>query len=236
MAMSLRWQRRADERDQRHAHDRRAARAADHLHGGDADRCGRRSTSSCPIRTPAVAPANAQSDQIVLEVMPDGTYAINTRAGDEGRTSPTRLKEIYDPRPEKIIFVKGDPKVKYERRDLRDGRRARCGREGHRRSAEGHAGADCSRQAGISEAASVGRCGGRTLRVVRRILSFTSAMSPLAERQHDAARRGAIDRRTALRIGTADPRGREDGWCRGLVAAARAHHRPADHPRSSSRA
>ena len=24
-----------------------------------------------------------------------------------------RLKEIYDPRPEKIIFVKGDPKVKY---------------------------------------------------------------------------------------------------------------------------
>jgi len=25
----------------------------------------------------------------------------------------SRLKEIYDGRPEKIIFVKGDPKVKY---------------------------------------------------------------------------------------------------------------------------
>ena len=24
-----------------------------------------------------------------------------------------RLKEIYDPRPDKIIFVKGDPAVKY---------------------------------------------------------------------------------------------------------------------------
>ena len=31
------WWRRADERDQRHADDRRAARAADHLHGGDPD-------------------------------------------------------------------------------------------------------------------------------------------------------------------------------------------------------
>jgi biopolymer transport protein ExbD len=28
-------------------------------------------------------------------------------------TLPARLKEIYDGRPEKIIFVKGDPKVKY---------------------------------------------------------------------------------------------------------------------------
>ena len=28
-------------------------------------------------------------------------------------SSPARLKEIYDPRPEKIIFVKGDPDVKY---------------------------------------------------------------------------------------------------------------------------
>jgi biopolymer transport protein ExbD len=24
-----------------------------------------------------------------------------------------RLKEIYDPRPDKIIFIKGDPTVKY---------------------------------------------------------------------------------------------------------------------------
>jgi biopolymer transport protein ExbD len=25
-----------------------------------------------------------------------------------------RLKELYDPRPEKLIFIKGDPAVKYQ--------------------------------------------------------------------------------------------------------------------------
>src|SRR5205085_8635884 len=64
-----------------------------------------------PDPTPVVAPANATSDQIVLEVLPDG-YSINSEKVSEDRLGP-RLKEIYDPRPEKIIFVKGDPKVKY---------------------------------------------------------------------------------------------------------------------------
>ena len=27
---------------------------------------------------------------------------------------PARLKQIYDPRPDKIIFIKGDPKVTYQ--------------------------------------------------------------------------------------------------------------------------
>ena len=65
-----------------------------------------------PDPTPSVAPANATSDQIVLEVNLDGTYSINSEKVTEDRLGP-RLKEIYDPRPEKIIFVKGDPKVKY---------------------------------------------------------------------------------------------------------------------------
>jgi biopolymer transport protein ExbD len=50
--------------------------------------------------------------QIVLEVMPGEKYLLNK----EPLTKATlfkRLKEIYDPRPEKIIFVKGDPKSKY---------------------------------------------------------------------------------------------------------------------------
>jgi biopolymer transport protein TolR len=64
-----------------------------------------------PDPTPSVAPANATSDQIVLEVLPDG-YSINTEKVTEDRLG-ARLKEIYDGRPEKIIFVKGDPKVKY---------------------------------------------------------------------------------------------------------------------------
>lgn len=50
--------------------------------------------------------------QIVLEVLPGNKFAVNkeplTRA-----TLASRLKEIYDGRPEKVIFVKGDPKVKY---------------------------------------------------------------------------------------------------------------------------
>jgi len=66
-----------------------------------------------PDPTPSLAPANAQSNQIVLEVTPDG-YSINSEKVDEANLG-RRLKEIYEPRPEKIIFVKGDPKVKYEK-------------------------------------------------------------------------------------------------------------------------
>ncbi|HUQ18485.1 MAG TPA: biopolymer transporter ExbD [Gemmatimonadaceae bacterium] len=51
--------------------------------------------------------------QIVLEVLPGQKYLINKQPV----TKPDllkRLTEIYKDRPEKIIFVKGDPKVKYE--------------------------------------------------------------------------------------------------------------------------
>ena len=65
-----------------------------------------------PDPNPSVQPANANSNQIVLEVSPGGKYAINSEIVTKDRL-PTRLKEIYDPRPEKIIFVKGDPAVKY---------------------------------------------------------------------------------------------------------------------------
>jgi biopolymer transport protein TolR len=65
-----------------------------------------------PDPKPSVAPNNATSNQIVLEVNEDGTYSINTEKVGEDRLGP-RLKEIYENRPEKIIFVKGDPKVKY---------------------------------------------------------------------------------------------------------------------------
>ena len=66
-----------------------------------------------PDPTPSVAPANAQSNQIVLEVFPNAQYSINTEkvSGDPGLAR--RLKEIYENRPEKIIFVKGDMKLKY---------------------------------------------------------------------------------------------------------------------------
>ena len=66
-----------------------------------------------PDPNPQVVPNNSNSNQIVLEVLPGGVYAINTEKVDKVRLGP-RLKEIYDPRPEKIIFIKGDPTVKYQ--------------------------------------------------------------------------------------------------------------------------
>ncbi|MEO7084604.1 MAG: biopolymer transporter ExbD [Gemmatimonadaceae bacterium] len=65
-----------------------------------------------PDPNPTVAPANSKSDQIVLEVQPGDVYKVNSEQVEPGRLA-ARLKEIYDPRPEKIIFVKGSPGVKY---------------------------------------------------------------------------------------------------------------------------
>lgn len=65
-----------------------------------------------PDPAPSVAPANSVSTQIVLEVQPSG-FSINKEPVTRERLA-ARLKEIYDPRPEKIIFIKGDPAVKYQ--------------------------------------------------------------------------------------------------------------------------
>jgi biopolymer transport protein TolR len=66
-----------------------------------------------PDPTPSVAPANSVSNQIVLEVFPNEQYSINTEKVSGEKKLAGRLKEIYEPRPEKIIFVKGDAKIKY---------------------------------------------------------------------------------------------------------------------------
>src|SRR5215831_17805974 len=65
-----------------------------------------------PDPNPTVQPANQKSDQIVLEVSPGGKYAINTKQVTRAEL-PGELKSIYDPRPEKIIFIKGVPGDKY---------------------------------------------------------------------------------------------------------------------------
>lgn len=66
-----------------------------------------------PDPNPQVAPANSQSNQIVLEVHPNNQYAINTAAVSGTDALNQKLHDIYDARPEKIIFIKGDPNVKY---------------------------------------------------------------------------------------------------------------------------
>ena len=66
-----------------------------------------------PDPNPQIAPANTVSDQIVLEVLPNDQFAINKDPVPK-ETLAQRIKSIYDPRPEKIMFVKGDPTVKYQ--------------------------------------------------------------------------------------------------------------------------
>jgi len=66
-----------------------------------------------PDPQPSVQPANPNAQQIVLQVQPNGSYSINKEVVTKERLG-ARLKEIYDPRPDKIIFVKGDPTVKYD--------------------------------------------------------------------------------------------------------------------------
>lgn len=51
--------------------------------------------------------------QIVLEVDATGNYMINKNPVAPGGLD-ARIREIYDGRPDKIIFVKGDPAAKYQ--------------------------------------------------------------------------------------------------------------------------
>ncbi len=65
-----------------------------------------------PDPNPTVQPANAKSDQIILSVNPGGKFLINTEEQTKATLGP-RLKELYTGRPDKVIFVKGSPDVKY---------------------------------------------------------------------------------------------------------------------------
>jgi biopolymer transport protein TolR len=66
-----------------------------------------------PDPTPNKEKNNTKPDQIVLEVLPGPTYQINKAPVDKAGLFQ-RLKDIYDPRPEKIMFFKGDPEVTYQ--------------------------------------------------------------------------------------------------------------------------
>jgi len=65
-----------------------------------------------PDPTPDDTNSGPPPSQIVMEVLPGNTFRINSQPVTKAEL-PKKLKEIYDPRPEKIIFVKGDPAVKY---------------------------------------------------------------------------------------------------------------------------
>ena len=66
-----------------------------------------------PDPTPQDLNVQSNPDQIVLEVLPGDQYFINKEAIPKENLAG-RIKAIYDGRPEKIMFVKGDPTVKYQ--------------------------------------------------------------------------------------------------------------------------
>ena len=64
---------------------------------------------------PATPPTDAPQDQIILEVLPGGIFEINNQSVNGGRNGLlSRLQDIYNGRPQKLIFVKGAPDVKYQ--------------------------------------------------------------------------------------------------------------------------
>ena len=74
------------------------------------------SRKAIDLQLPDPTPDNTNSgpppSQIVLEVLPAGVFKVNTQPIAKADLAK-KLKEIFDPRPDKIIFVKGDPAVKY---------------------------------------------------------------------------------------------------------------------------
>ena len=65
-----------------------------------------------PDPTPDDTPQGPPPSQIVLEVLPGNVFKVNSQPIAKNDLAK-RLKDIYDPRPDKIIFIKGDPTVKY---------------------------------------------------------------------------------------------------------------------------
>ncbi len=65
-----------------------------------------------PDPTPVLT-STPDNSQIVLQIAPSGQYSINKEPVTKDNLGK-RLKEIYDPRPDKVLFVKGDSAVKYE--------------------------------------------------------------------------------------------------------------------------
>ena len=66
-----------------------------------------------PDPNPPQVPVTQNPDQIVLQVLPHGVYKINSEDVTKDNLSK-RLHQIYDPRPDKIIFVKGDTAVTFQ--------------------------------------------------------------------------------------------------------------------------
>ena len=68
---------------------------------------------SIDVQLPDPDPPGADgSPSIVLEIGSDGGYSINQSAVAHDALA-ARIHEIYDGRPEKVLFVKGDGQLRY---------------------------------------------------------------------------------------------------------------------------
>ena len=66
-----------------------------------------------PDPNPQQAAPQTNTESIVLSVNKGGEFLINKEAVSRENLA-ARLKQIYDPRPDKVIFVKGDPRATYQ--------------------------------------------------------------------------------------------------------------------------
>lgn len=67
-----------------------------------------------PDPTPVTTP-QPSTDQIVLEVEKDGSYLINKQPVPPGKAGLSEMiHKTFDGRPDKVMFVKGDPATKYQ--------------------------------------------------------------------------------------------------------------------------
>lgn len=66
-----------------------------------------------PDPTAPPPPKQEKTDQIVLEVNPGDVFLVNKKEIPKSELFKY-LKDTYDPRPTKILFIKGDPEVTYQ--------------------------------------------------------------------------------------------------------------------------
>jgi biopolymer transport protein TolR len=66
-----------------------------------------------PDPTPQPTPPGEPPPNIVLQVMEGGRFKVNSEEQTKENLAK-RLKEIYEPRPDKLIFVKGDSLATYQ--------------------------------------------------------------------------------------------------------------------------
>lgn len=66
-----------------------------------------------PDPNPPQTPSTPNSESIVLTVNKGGNFLINKEAVGQANLA-TRLRQVYDGRPDKIIFIKGAPDATYQ--------------------------------------------------------------------------------------------------------------------------